>query len=102
MTVFAVGGIADHIHILFRLPPSLPLVRAVTLIKSNSSKWMKETKKTFAWQKGYGAFSVSYSALGDVTRYIRNQLEHHRERNFEEEFLELLRQHQVPFDERYL
>jgi putative transposase len=61
MTVFAVGGIADHIHILFRLPPALSLVRAVTLIKSNSSKWMRETKKTFAWQKGYGAFSVSSS-----------------------------------------
>ncbi|MCU1334178.1 MAG: transposase IS200-family protein, partial [Candidatus Angelobacter sp.] len=50
MTVFAVGGMADHIHILFRLPPALSLVRAVTLIKSNSSKWMRETKKTFAWQ----------------------------------------------------
>jgi REP element-mobilizing transposase RayT len=60
MTVFAVGGMADHIHILFRLPPTLSLVRAVTLIKSNSSKWMRETKKTFAWQKGYGAFSVSW------------------------------------------
>jgi putative transposase len=51
MAVFAVGGMADHIHILFRLPPSLPLVRAVTLIKSNSSKWMKETKKTFAGRR---------------------------------------------------
>jgi putative transposase len=61
MTVFSVGGMENHIHILFRLPPAISLVRAVTLIKSNSSKWMKETQKTFAWQKGYGAFSVSSS-----------------------------------------
>jgi putative transposase len=64
---------ADHIHILFRLPPVLSLVRAVMLIKSNSSKWMRETNKTFAWQKGYGAFSVSSSNVSTVIRYIDQQ-----------------------------
>ena len=101
MTVFAVGGMADHIHILFRLPP-LSLVRAVTLIKSNSSKWMKETKKTFAWQNGYGAFSVSSSNVSTVIRYIDQQEAHHRKKSFEEEFVALLKRHGVDFDPRYV
>ncbi len=102
MTVFAVGGIADHIHILFRLPPALSLVRAVTLIKSNSSKWMRETKKTFAWQKGYGAFSVSSSNVSTVIRYIDQQEAHHRKKSFEDEFVALLKRHGVDFDPRYV
>jgi putative transposase len=73
MTVFAAGGMGDHVHLPFRLPPALSLVRAVTLIKSNSSKWMKETQRTFAWQKGYGAFSVSSSNVSAVIRYIDRQ-----------------------------
>ena len=102
MTVFAVGGIADHIHILFRLPPALSLVRAVMLIKSNSSKWMKETKKTFAWQRGYGAFSVSSSNVSTVIRYIDQQEAHHRKKSFEDEFVALLKKHGVDFDFRYV
>jgi putative transposase len=102
MTVFAVGGMADHIHILFRLPPTLSLVRAVTLIKSNSSKWMKETKKTFAWQEGYGAFSVSSSNVSKVIRYIDQQEVHHRKKSFEDEFVALLKKHRVEFDPKYV
>ena len=102
MTVFAVAGMADHIHILFRLPPSLSLVRAVTLIKSNSSKWMRETKKTFAWQKGYGAFSVSSSNVSTVIRYIDQQEAHHKKKSFEDEFVALLKKHGVDFDPRYV
>jgi len=102
MTVFAVGGIADHIHILFRLPPALSLVRAVTLIKSNSSKWMRQTKRTFAWQNGYGAFSVSSSNVSTVIRYINQQEAHHKKKTFDEEFIALLRKHGVEFDSRYV
>jgi putative transposase len=101
MTVFAVGGMADHIHVLFRLPPTISLVRAVTLIKSNSSKWMKETQKTFAWQEGYGAFSVSSSNLSAVIRYIDRQEFHHKKKGFEEEFIALLKKHGVDYDPKY-
>lgn len=102
MTVFAVGGMADHIHILFRLPPAISLVRAVTLIKSNSSKWMKETKKTFAWQEGYGAFSVSSSNVSAVIRYIDRQEFQHKKKGFEEEFIALLKKHGVDYDPKYV
>jgi putative transposase len=66
MLAFAVGGMADHIHVLFRLPPTITLVRAVTLIKSNSSKWIRAKGMRFAWQEGYGAFSVSSSNVDAV------------------------------------
>jgi len=102
MAVFAVGGMADHIHVLFRLPPALSLVRAVTLIKSNSSKWMKETRKTFAWQEGYGAFSVSSSNLSAVIRYIDRQEAHHGKNSFEVEFIALLKKHGAEFDPKYV
>jgi putative transposase len=81
---------------------SLSLVRAVTLIKSNSSKWMKETQRTFAWQKGYGAFSVSSSNVSAVIRYIDQQEAHHKKKSFDDEFIALLKKHGVEFDPRYV
>ncbi|HWX56225.1 MAG TPA: IS200/IS605 family transposase [Verrucomicrobiae bacterium] len=82
MLTFAIGGMPDHIHLLFRLPPRLALVRAVTLIKSNSSTWMNEHGKRFAWQEGYGAFSVSSSNISTVIQYIDGQEARHRKRSF--------------------
>jgi putative transposase len=99
---FAVGGIDDHIHILFRLPPTITLSRAVALVKSNTSKWIKERGIRFSWQEGYGAFSVSSSNVSAVIKYIHNQEARHRKMTFEQEFIALLKKHGVEFDPRYV
>ena len=102
MLAFAVGGIEDHIHVLFRLPPTITLVRAVTLIKSNSSKWIREQRIKFAWQEGYGAFSVSSSNVSTVIKYIDNQQAHHRKFTFEQEFIAMLQKHGIPYDPEHV
>jgi putative transposase len=100
--VLANGGIEDHVHLLIQLPPVLALAEAVSLLKSNSSRWMGEHGIQFAWQEGYGAFAVSASNLGVVERYIQNQHIHHRKTTFEQEFLALLRKHRIDFDPKYV
>lgn len=98
MLAFAVGGMTDHIHVLFRLPPTITLVRAVTLIKSNSSKWIRKKDRKFAWQEGHGAFSVSSSGIDKVIQYIDEQEQRHRKFTFEQEYIALLKKHGIPFD----
>lgn len=98
MLVFAIGGMDDHVHALFRLPPTITLARAVSLLKSNSSRWMTEQVTQFRWQKGYGAFSVSSSNISVVIKYIDNQEVHHRKMSFEQEFIALLNRHGVRYD----
>ena len=105
MTALKVGGTADHVHILLKTPPKIAPSKAVQLIKGGSSKWIHETFPAlheFAWQDGYGAFSVSKSKVPDVERYIDGQFEHHRTRTFQEEFLEFLERHDVEYDECYV
>ena len=102
ITISEIGGIEDHVHLLFHLPPSIALARAVTLFKSNSSKWMNESGGKFAWQEGYGAFSVSASNLAAVVKYIQDQEHHHRKISFEDEYLALLKKHDVDFDSNYV
>lgn len=102
MAIPAVGGVANHAHVLFRLPADLALAKAIYLLKSNSSRWVSEQGKPFAWQEGYGAFSVSASNLGAVVKYIQNQEAHHRKISFEQEFLALLKKHGVEFDPKYV
>jgi REP-associated tyrosine transposase len=100
-----VSGTADHAHMLVGLPPSVALADAVRTIKSNSSRWVHEEQLSlgaFAWQSGYGAFSVSYSKQEDVLRYIQSQAEHHRKRSFREEFIALLDRHGVAYEEAWL
>jgi putative transposase len=91
--VEAIGGMANHVHILLALPPKLSLSDAMRAIKANSSKWINENGHRFAWQEGYAAFSVSVSNLHQVATYVRNQPEHHKHRTFEEELLALLKKH---------
>ncbi len=102
MVPVAVGGIEDHVHLLFHLPPTLTLSKAISLLKANSSKWINEHGRGFAWQEGYGAFNVSASNLDRVAEYIRNQEKHHQKISFEDEFLVLLKKHGIEFDPKYV
>jgi len=98
-----VGGVADHVHLLFVLSKTLPLCKAVEEVKKESSKWAKENvHPNFYWQTGYGAFSVSASNEERVTEYIDNQERHHRKRTFQDEFLAFLRKHGIKWDEKYV
>ncbi|MGH9590362.1 MAG: IS200/IS605 family transposase [Terracidiphilus sp.] len=98
-SLIAAGGTANHVHLLFVLPASFSLAQAVQKLKGSSSRWMG---RGFSWQEGYGAFSVSASQVPVVKRYIQSQEEHHRKRNFEEEFVFLLRNCGIAYDERYV
>jgi REP element-mobilizing transposase RayT len=105
MKALAIGGVEDHIHLLLSLPSDLAVAKAVQLIKAGSSKWVHENfraRRSFAWQEGYGAFSVSISRVNETIAYINSQHEHHRKKSFEEEFLMFLRKHGIAFDERYI
>jgi REP element-mobilizing transposase RayT len=99
------NSVADHVHTLFSLSKNWSLKDVVEELKRSSSKWMKTQGKSFAdfyWQSGYGAFSVSESAVARVKRYIANQEEHHRRVTFQDEFRELCRRHGVAINERYV
>ncbi len=100
----AIGGTADHIHLLIGLKSTHCLSDLLREIKASSSKWVGDELKVrdFAWQIGYGATSVSATVLATVSRYIANQEEHHRRRSFQEEYLIFLRKMGVEYDERYL
>jgi putative transposase len=100
----AVGGVADHVHLLLGLKATARLADVVRDIKAVSSKWIHDEADdhAFAWQEGYGAFSVSPSHRETVRSYIAQQEEHHRKMTFQEEYLELLHRCGVHFDERYL
>ncbi len=102
MKAVAIGGMADHLHILASLSRDVSVARAVNLLKSNSSQWMRGHTAEFGWQKGYAAFSVSSSALASVIGYIENQTGHHKKRTFEQEYLALLKKHGVDYDPRWV
>ena len=104
-TLLEAGGMSDHLPLLASLNRRICVSDALQEIKSNSSRWIHASfpkLSRFAWQNGYAAFSVSFSHIEHVTRYIQNQEAHHRKRTFQEELLWLLREHHVKFDERYL
>lgn len=100
-----INGMEEHVHLLVSLPPTISLSNTLRFLKSNSSKWVHEKwpeRSSFAWQLGYGAFSVNKSNVPEVTDYICNQEDHHRRISYEEEFLALLRKHNIEYDERYV
>ena len=100
----AVGGTADHVHMLVGLRATHCLADVLREIKRPSSQWVHETLGVaeFAWQEGYGAFTVSASGIAAVKRYILRQEEHHRKKTFQEEYVAFLRRGGVEYDERYL
>ena len=98
-----IGGAEDHIHILSALSKNVALSELIGRIKGSSSKRLKEKGiHGFAWQNGYGAFSVSEWQVAAVTAYIANQAEHHRQFSFQDEVRQLLKRHHTAFDERYV
>jgi putative transposase len=98
-----IGGVEDHIHIFSSLSKNVALSELIGRIKGSSSKRLKEKGISgFAWQNGYGAFSVSESNVATVTAYITNQAEHHRKFSFQDELRQLLKRHHTTFDERYI
>ena len=100
-----IGGVSDHVHLLVTLPTTFAVAKAVQLIKAGSSAWIHQTfpnLRNFAWPQGYGAFSVGISQVQETVHYIEQQLEHHRTRTFQEEYLTFLKKHGAHFDEKYL
>lgn len=100
----AIGGVGDHVHMLVSLRPVHQLSGFVRDVKRKSSEWVHTEigNRSFQWQDGYGAFTVSKSAIEDVRKYILGQEEHHRTRTFREEYVAFLEKHGVDYDERYL
>lgn len=101
---FIIGGHVDHVHLLTSLSRTLSQADFVKEVKRNSSLWSKEKWMVdgFAWQKGYGIFSVSESRMAEVKKYIANQEIHHHKVTFQDEFRRFLAKHNIPYDERYV
>jgi putative transposase len=100
-----IGGTEDHIHVVCSLSRTITIADLLEEVKKSSSKWIK-TKgpefSRFAWQNGYGAFSIGQSQLSVVKSYIVRQKEHHRKKTFQDEFREFMKKYQIQFDERYV
>ena len=102
---YRVGGVADHVHLAIRLSRTITMAKLVEELKTSSSKWLKSQSPAlagFAWQRGYGAFSVGPSDLESLRRYIDQQEEHHRTKTFQEEYRAFLSKYGIDHDERYV
>ncbi|GHT60928.1 IS200/IS605 family transposase [Bacteroidia bacterium] len=100
-----IGGMSDHVHVLFGMRPTQSLSDLMKDIKGSSSKWINEKRFVmgkFTWQEGYGAFSYGKSQINSVVQYIQRQEIHHSKRNFADEYMELLKLFEIEFDERYI
>ena len=105
MRALAIGGTADHIHMLAVLPTTMSVSKGIQLVKGGSSKWINDTfvhLRGFRWQEGYAAFSVGVSQVPKTIAYIGTQEEHHGRKSFKEEFLAFLEKHRIDYDERYI
>lgn len=103
--MLAINGMPDHLHILLGLRPSQSLSDLMQHIKAGSSRWINENrfvKGKFSWQEGYGAFSYCKSDVPKVIQYIKNQEEHHKKKNFIDEYKDLPREFEIEYDERFI
>jgi len=99
-SLMEIGGMPDHVHILARFGAAIAVSEMLKRIKGSSSHWLSQATGTwFAWQNGYGAFSVSESQVAAVRKYIQQQEEHHKRISFKDELISLLRKHRIEFDE---
>ncbi len=100
-----INGVENHVHLLFIMSKNIALSKITEEIKRHSSRWLKGRGKhyqRFAWQGGYGGFSVSQSVVERTKRYIKNQEGHHKATNFREEYLKFLKEYDVKYDEQFL
>jgi REP element-mobilizing transposase RayT len=103
--VLSVGGMPDHVHILFGFRPTQALSNLIQEVKRDSSEWINKEKLVmgrFSWQEGYGAFSYSKSHIPQVAHYIECQEEHHKKRSFLEEYKKILKDFDLEYDEHYI
>ena len=103
--LIAIGGTADHVHLLVNLHPMVNVSTLIKEIKTTSSLWINSQNiymGKFHWQDGYGAFSLGMSQLDIAINYIRNQKEHHKRISFHDEMVALLKKYHVEFDERFI
>lgn len=101
----AVNGWLDHVHVFFELQPSMSVSDQIRMLKATSSKWMndnKHVKGKFNWQEGYGAFSYSRSQRDSVIQYIINQEQHHKNQTFKNEYLQMLKKFEIPYEDKYV
>lgn len=102
---YIINGVEDHVHCLFGLNPAISISDVMRSVKAKSSKWVNESghlPNRFEWQKGFGAFSYSYSQVDTIFKYIQNQEEHHKKRSFGDEYLELLTKFEIEHNKKYL
>jgi putative transposase len=97
-----VGGVSDHVHLAFRLGKTVSISEIVKEVKVSSSIWMKSHVPNFAWQSGYGAYSIGPSDVDALQAYIRDQEQHHKKFSFQEEYRQIMREQGMGWDEKYV
>ena len=103
--LLAIGGVQDHIHVLFGLRPNIAVSDLLRDVKANSSAFINDNnfvRGKFSWQEGFGAFSYSKSQIDAVAKYVLNQEKHHSRRTFKDEYIMLLERFEIPYEERFL
>ena len=105
MRLMAIGGVGDHIHLLLSLAKTMDIAKAMQLVKGGSSKWVHDEfpeMRSFEWQEGYGAFSIGIGEVDRTVRYINNQAEHHKKKDFKTEFVSFLDAHGIEYELKHV